>query len=286
MGVVVQKSGNNIFFDKRAQSQFDYLTVNETAHEPPVDDKDGKDGKVESINSPTNLSREATAINLRFSQQVLNKNTNESYSFDRPNPFEYLSQWSSGYKYRKWRLNEQVELVCRCEVDGVMREKDEDQFLTIKALNEYDPKTLNWKQKLDSQRGAVLATELKNNSAKLAKWTAQALLAGNHQIKLGYVSRVNARENFKHTILGTQSYKPKEFANQMNLQENNLWGILNYFFEMFLHYPDGKYVILRDPNKAILRIYEVPLDAFENADDGGSNSGSDSDGGSDSDYED
>ena len=33
---------------------------------------------------------------------------------------------------------------------------------------------VNWRQKIDTQKGAVLATELKNNSCKLAKWTAQA----------------------------------------------------------------------------------------------------------------
>jgi hypothetical protein len=32
-------------------------------------------------------------------------------------------------------------------------------------------------RRLGAQRGAVLATELKNNSNKLAKWTAQAILA-------------------------------------------------------------------------------------------------------------
>ena len=35
---------------------------------------------------------------------------------------------------------------------------------------------IDWRQKLDSQRGAVLATELKNNSNKLAKWTLQVYL--------------------------------------------------------------------------------------------------------------
>jgi len=42
-----------------------------------------------------------------------------------------------------------------------------------------------WREKLDLQRGAVVATELKNNSFKLAKWTAGALLAGSDQIKFG-----------------------------------------------------------------------------------------------------
>ena len=35
--------------------------------------------------------------------------------------------------------------------------------------------------------GAVLATEMKNNAYKLARWTAEAILAGIDEIKLGYV---------------------------------------------------------------------------------------------------
>lgn len=44
---------------------------------------------------------------------------------------------------------------------------------------------VDWRQKLDSQRGAVLATELKNNSYKLARWTCCAMLAGSEYLKLG-----------------------------------------------------------------------------------------------------
>ena len=49
--------------------------------------------------------------------------------------------------------------------------------MRLYALNETDSKLsggIDWRQKLESQRGAVLATELKNNSNKLAKWTVQA----------------------------------------------------------------------------------------------------------------
>lgn len=63
---------------------------------------------------------------------------------------------------------------------------------------------VDWRQKLETQRGAVLATELKNNANKLAKWTASALIAGADMIKLGYVSRVHPKDNFTHVILGTQ----------------------------------------------------------------------------------
>ena len=57
---------------------------------------------------------------------------------------------------------------------------------------------------MENQRGAVLATELKNNANKLAKWTAAALISGADMIKLGYVSRVHMKDNFHHAVLGTQ----------------------------------------------------------------------------------
>ncbi len=119
---------------------------------------------------------------------------------------------SVAYRYRKWDLDNGIILVCRCELDGVLLTPNaEHQFLTIKALNEWDSKVrrnkkswdwwnrfnskivlqlsggVDWRQKLDVQRGGVLATELRNNACKLAKWTVQALLAGSDQIKFGFV---------------------------------------------------------------------------------------------------
>jgi Eukaryotic translation initiation factor 3 subunit 7 (eIF-3) len=67
----------------------------------------------------------------------------------------------------------------------MVRKRGEKQYMTAYALNEWDSKLAGaneWRQKIDSQRGAVLATELKNNSAKLAKWTAQSIIAGADQV--------------------------------------------------------------------------------------------------------
>lgn len=63
---------------------------------------------------------------------------------------------------------------------------------------------VDWRQKIENQRGAVLATELKNNANKLAKWTATALVAGVDTIKLGYVARAHPRDPRHHVILSTQ----------------------------------------------------------------------------------
>jgi Eukaryotic translation initiation factor 3 subunit 7 (eIF-3) len=72
----------------------------------------------------------------------------------------------------------------------MVRKRGEKQYMTAYALNEWDSKlagAVEWRQKIDSQRGAVLATELKNNSAKLAKWTAQSIIAGADQVSLASI---------------------------------------------------------------------------------------------------
>ena len=62
--IVVQKIGDKIFLDKRDNTEFDLLTVSETAAEPPQDE-------ASSLNSPRNLALEATFVNHNYSQQVL-----------------------------------------------------------------------------------------------------------------------------------------------------------------------------------------------------------------------
>jgi translation initiation factor 3 subunit D len=133
-----------------------------------------------------------------------------------------------GYRYRKFELDEDTTIICRCEVDAAVEGKDENdvQFALVRAFNEWDPKTgVNWRKQLDSQRGAVLATEMHDNANKVAKWCIQSLISGVDIIKLGYVSRALPRDPFRHCILGTQSTKPMEFAQQMNLNIRNIWGI-------------------------------------------------------------
>ncbi|KAG8042084.1 hypothetical protein G9C98_000075 [Cotesia typhae] len=264
--IVIEKIGDKLFFDKRDNTEFDLLTVNETSVEPPQDDGN-------SLNSPRNLALEATFINHNFSQQVL-KSSEPRYKFDEGNPF--ISEEEEGdvasvaYRYRKWDLNNGITLVCRCEHDAVLQGPNgETQFLTIKALNEWDSKLANgveWRQKLDTQRGAVLANELRNNACKLAKWTVQALLAGSDQIKFGYVSRASVRDSSKHVILGTQQYKPIEFARQINLNMDNAWGILRCIIDICLKQKDGKYLIMKDPNKPMIRLYDIPDNTFESED--------------------
>ena len=82
----------------------------------------------------------------------------------------------------------------------------------------------DWRKRLESQRGAVLAFETKNNKNKMAKWTASALLAGADMIKLGYVSRSVPRDNTTHIIRGTQV---RAWGGGDREREGRGWGRLS-----------------------------------------------------------
>merc|ERR1712014_293220 len=100
---------------------------------------------------------------------------------------------------------------------------------------------VDWRQKLDTQRGAVLANELKNNACKLAKWTVQSILAGADNLKFGYVTRYNVKDSSRHVILGTQQFKPIEFGQQINLSMDNAWGIVRCVLDLVMAQKDGRH---------------------------------------------
>lgn len=60
--------------------------------------------------------------------------------------------------------------------------------------------------------------------------------------------------------------KPREFASQMALNLNNGWAIVRTIVDMVLRMEEGKYVLVKDPNKSLLRLYSVPLHTFEEED--------------------
>lgn len=82
-----------------------------------------------------------------------------------------------------------------------------------------------------------------------------------------FVSRANPKVNDKHVVLGVFGYDPRKFAEQMNLNLNNGWGIVRTIVDMCLRKPEGKYVLVKDPNKTLLRLYEVPMNTFEDGED-------------------
>jgi translation initiation factor 3 subunit D len=297
--LVLTKHGDKVFIDRRDGSSLDMVTVNENAADAPLETSEGNK---DTINSPSGLMMEATHINHTFPIQVVTESETAKVDMANEHPFynpaeETDPAASKAYRYRRFDLSlaqdeDPLHLIVRTEVDAVVKNNisGDDQFLTIKALNEFDNKAqgsggaLDWRTKLASQRGAVMATEMKNNSCKLARWTVQAILAKADMMKLGYVliflsysllvltitsfvSRVNPKSPETHVILGVLGYKPREFAAQMNLNLANGWGIVRTIVDMVLKMDDGKFVLIKDPNKNMLRLYSVPSDTFE--DEGG-----------------
>ncbi|KFM25129.1 Eukaryotic translation initiation factor 3 subunit D [Auxenochlorella protothecoides] len=236
--MVVTRRGDLLFLDKRPGSSLDYVTNGETSPDPIPEDRKLLDGLQQ-------LSAEATAVHAAFRAQA--------------------------YRYRRWALGD-IDLVVRCGVDGALGSTEggaaaaaAPALLAVHAFNEFDPKWsgIDWRSKLENQRGAALATELKNNAAKVAKWTAAALMAGVDVIKLGYVTRASPKSSEAHLLLGTQSVKPADFAAQMNLSMDNAWGIVRALLELCYDTmeEDGTYLLVRDPNKPQLRLYAVPTEA-------------------------
>lgn len=199
--IVIVRQGNKIFLDKRDNAALDMITVNENAADAPLE---ASEGSRDSINQPGALAEEATYINHNFANQAVVENQDQKVEMAHENPFYSASDdteppASKAYKYRRFDLSTSEEdpmfLVVRTELDAVQKSPTtgEDQFITIHALNEFDSKAqgsggaLDWRTKLVSQRGAVVATEMKNNSCKLARWTVQSILAKADVMKLGYV---------------------------------------------------------------------------------------------------
>lgn len=125
-----------------------------------------------------------------------------------------------------------------------------------------EPKAKRRKKK-ELQTGAVLAAEMKNNQYKLSRWVSEATLSGAHELRLGFVSRVNPKSAAKHAILMAKSYTPQTFADSVNVDRRKLWGTLAQIFVNIKKLEDGHYVMLRDPQKNILHFHSVPADAFD-----------------------
>jgi len=258
--VATKKEDGTIWLDKRANSVVDYSTVNETANEPPSDEREG-------INNVASLSQEATLIGLNFSQHLVQKKAQPMKIGPDANPFEHPGSrpLNVGYRYRKFDMDG-IDVMVRTEVDTYVDGAKGPSFVKLCALNEFDPRvsgSVDWRRKLDTQKGAVLAAELKNNSNKLAMWTSKAFMAGIDHIKMGFVSRVHPKDCYNHSILQVQPSKTIDFARQINLDMDNCWGIVKGFCDLINKQECGKYVMVKDPNKPLVRIYHVPDDAFD-----------------------
>ncbi|MDP2434997.1 MAG: eukaryotic translation initiation factor 3 subunit D [archaeon] len=265
--LVFTRRGTQLFVDKRGDSNLNYDTVNETANEQPRDDPNNPTPmeSTSDINAPAPLALEATRINANFQHQVLSIGEGpEPLRFDRPNPFESetSARVSRAYRYRRWVLGDNLRVVVRCTLDGVRTHHDQTEHLIIRSLNEFDPRSdgINWRTKLGTQPGAIIATEMKSNASKLSRWLIQASLSGANQVLLGFVSRGTSKSNTTHVVLGQHLYRPHELVSQLSLDLNRSWNIFANIASFLLSKPEGKYCLVRESNTPGLSIFSVPID--------------------------
>jgi len=272
--IVITKIGTKIILDKRDGSHMDFLTVGETSNDPPSNEDK------ENINAPLKLGQEASCINQNFSQMIFDQSKRPE-EMPYPNPFDVEDDDQGlpsigSYRYRKITLpgnpkdeeehkQGDVNLLVRTEVNAKAPRVDgqqQGQYYCVRALSEYDVRS-GWRAKLESQRGAVFADELKNNAFKIGRWTAEAILGGCDLMKIGYVARVNPKDNWNHTLLAVQTYNTEAIAKQIGMTETNAFGILRSLIDIVMGMEEGKYLLLKDPTKSVMRLYEVPWDSFE-----------------------
>jgi len=222
------------------------------------------------------LSGEALRINWDVSQQLINRKSDPEVVYERPPFWDQDGRPAScAYRYRfitvpgqRNHLTESgrkdITIVTRGEIHAKLpKEKGSEPgkgLVSIRALNEYAQVKRSWRNQLESQKGALLATEIRNNACKMAKWVAQAIIAGCDTLKLAYVTRATLNDNTKHEILSVQTYKVQELGAQIGLNPDNAWGILRVIHDMVMEKPDGRYILLKDPTKAVLNLYKVPDD--------------------------
>jgi translation initiation factor 3 subunit D len=81
-----------------------------------------------------------------------------------------------------------------------------------------------------------------------------------------------------HQTLGIQTERPDQLASQLTLDIHNAWGILHAIIDYCRELDPGKYIIMKDPNKPVMRIYCVPQEEFDSSGESDEESeGSDSD---------
>lgn len=264
--ILVRKTDKALYFDKRSDSKcVDFLSVNENL-------KDSSLATLEkdNVNVPENLSQEATLTAQNLSQQVVSKDKVKEMGAENP----LTSQLRKGekpastcFRYRKFALGqESYSVVTRTQLHGFMAGKENDLLFVTKVLNEFDSKlsgSIDWRQKLETQTGAVLATEMKNNAHRLSRMTAETVLSGADVIQVGFVSRVQPTDSFRHTILMMRKFEPKNFAQSVGVQVSKLWGCLKTIIDTCLEQENGKYVLLRDPNNREIHLFKVPENTWE-----------------------
>lgn len=284
---VITKVGGKILVDKRDQGPLDFMTVNETAEsQPSLDD--------ESLNGMYWLGREATRINQNFSQAIVDTNAPgvkevdeqllEEHPFAEDDAEENVA--ATVFRYRKVTIPgnkkaddiyaaQDLTMIVRTEVSATA-DPEAGQHLSAKCLNEVPvdknvSKADGWKDMLagGGKKGLILATEIKNNSFKFARWIGSCWLSGCDKLKLGFASRVQANDPYKHELIMVQTQDVNNLADQSSFREHNAFGIVKGIMDTIRRHKEeeAQYLLIKDPTKPVLKLYQIPPGSLDQMDD-------------------
>ena len=165
------------------------VSVNENAADAPLE---ASEGNKDSINFPGAPALEAISINHNFANQVVMESENAKFEMPHENPFYNPSEETEPLAAKALdKDDDPLHLILRTQIDAVDKNNisGDDQFLNIKALNEFDHNAQGrgGRTGMANQinRPKRCSAEMKNNSCKLARWIVQSILAKADVMKLG-----------------------------------------------------------------------------------------------------
>jgi translation initiation factor 3 subunit D len=328
--LILTKTGNKIVLDKRNGGVIDFLSVNENADSNTGSVAGQVPLENEGVNGRGALSVEATRIQSKVRAAVVDRHTNVEFE-QPPTSFvkkleelkhidggikkintvsnSELADVEEGYTYRKIWMDT-FSLLARCTVHAAIHTSgsevnpilenaidtpypgNETQLVNIYALHEWEKQSLGYRKALDGQRGALLATELKQNWTRIAKWVCECHLAGVNMMKLGFVTRNTWSNRNEHTLLGVVTERVETLKGKMGLETEKGMGIIKGLCDLWFGVKvvkkvkdtaeieteeelkgnageeelvevqeggleDGVYCLVKDAYKGILTIYKV-----------------------------
>ena len=204
------------------------------------------------------LCLESTNVNRKFID-ITTKSTEEAGWNENS---EYFKEVPEGkvYKYRRWTLENKIHIACRSEIDAYAKvpegEGEKKVFVKVCALNEYDP-AADWSQNYETNRGALISSEFRNNGSKIGKWLCQAFLADCEQFKLGFVNKPNVKDS-KYQVLTVEPMTSIGLSSQTGYKLKDNWSIIKTIVEIMSKQDDGTYNFVKLPYKQSIRIYKIP----------------------------
>lgn len=66
------------------------------------------------------------------------------------------------------------------------------------------------------------------------------------------------KDNTSHVLLATSQQKPRDLATQLNIKMTNCWAVVRYVIDLCFKLEKNNYILMKDPNKPLMYLYEVP----------------------------